>query len=187
MPLDQFSTFTAPPILKSGTNKLRVQHHINLITFGGKLSVIPEEKLKKKQFHRVLDVGCGTGIWAIDYGDEHPESQVIGADLSPQQPSFAPPNVTFEIDDLEERWLYHQSFDYIHAGMMTSSFKDYPKFFRQAFEFTTPGGYIECSDVVYPIKCDDGTLTKDHALYKWSELLLEASIVSVIFSFKRVL
>jgi len=47
---------------------------------------------KEQQLHRVLDVGTGTGIWAIDFGknfdikwkyetditsaDEHPESQV---------------------------------------------------------------------------------------------------------------
>ncbi|GJC92194.1 methyltransferase domain-containing protein [Colletotrichum higginsianum] len=25
---------------------------------------------------RVLDVGTGTGIWALDFGDEHPEAEV---------------------------------------------------------------------------------------------------------------
>lgn len=25
---------------------------------------------------RVLDVGTGSGIWAIDFGDDHPESEV---------------------------------------------------------------------------------------------------------------
>ena len=31
--------------------------------------------------HRVLDLGTGTGIWAIDYADEHPEAEVVGLDL----------------------------------------------------------------------------------------------------------
>ena len=26
---------------------------------------------------RVLDVGTGTGIWAMDYGDEHPEAEEV--------------------------------------------------------------------------------------------------------------
>lgn len=33
-----------------------------------------------------LDIGTGTGIWAIDFADEHPETTVIGTDLSPIQP-----------------------------------------------------------------------------------------------------
>jgi ubiquinone/menaquinone biosynthesis C-methylase UbiE len=34
---------------------------------------LPGSKVK-----RVLDVGTGTGIWAIDFGDEHPEAEVKG-------------------------------------------------------------------------------------------------------------
>jgi len=49
-----------------------VQHHVHLITFDGKLHIIPQGK---KQFQRVLDVGTGTGIWAIDYADENPEAE----------------------------------------------------------------------------------------------------------------
>jgi len=43
-----------------------LQHHLYLLTYDGQLSVIPD--LKDKKFQRVLDVGTGTGIWAIDYG-----------------------------------------------------------------------------------------------------------------------
>lgn len=28
------------------------------------------------QVGRVLDVGTGSGIWVLDFGDEHPESEV---------------------------------------------------------------------------------------------------------------
>jgi ubiquinone/menaquinone biosynthesis C-methylase UbiE len=60
-----------------------------LLTFGAKLftAPIPKDQL----LHRVLDVGTGTGIWAIDFGknllpthcvanrhtaDEYPQTQV---------------------------------------------------------------------------------------------------------------
>jgi methylase of polypeptide subunit release factors len=77
-----------------------LQHHLYLLTYDGQLSVIPD--MKDKNFQRVLDVGTGTGIWAIDYGmssghfedtakqriaDENPLAEVLGIDISPDQPS----------------------------------------------------------------------------------------------------
>lgn len=124
-----------------------LQHHLYLLTYDGKLSVIPD--LKGKKFQRVLDIGTGIGIWAIDYdmlpecagrvadektADEHPEANVLGIDISPDQPSYVPPNARFEIDDLEEPWHFSEKFDYIHSRMMTGSFANWPRFFEQAFE-----------------------------------------------------
>jgi hypothetical protein len=49
--------------------------------------------------------------------DEHPDSTVIGNDLSPIQPLWVPANCKFIVDDLESEWLYQPSeaFDYIHG------------------------------------------------------------------------
>jgi len=44
-----------------------LQHHLLLLNYDGKLFICPMDK--DKQIHRVLDVGTGTGIWAIDYGE----------------------------------------------------------------------------------------------------------------------
>jgi hypothetical protein len=40
------------------------QHNISKILLGGKLSLAPVDNPK-----RVLDLGTGTGIWAIEYGE----------------------------------------------------------------------------------------------------------------------
>jgi len=45
-----------------------------------------------------------------------------------------PPNVQFEIDDLEEPWTFSFNYDYIHASMMTGAFRDWANFYRQAFQ-----------------------------------------------------
>lgn len=37
---------------------------------------------------RILDLGTGTGIWAIDMADKYPEAEVIGVDLSVIQPKW---------------------------------------------------------------------------------------------------
>jgi len=113
-------------------DRLDLQHHLFGLTFDGKLFTCPVAT--EKQIHRVLDVGTGTGIWAIDFGDEHPEAQVLGIDLSPIQPPYLPPNVTFQVDDLEETWTFSTKFDFIYSRMLTASFKDWPRFFQQSFE-----------------------------------------------------
>jgi methylase of polypeptide subunit release factors len=45
---------------------LDLQHHLFLLTFKGKLFTAPIPK--DQILHNVLDVGTGTGIWAIDFG-----------------------------------------------------------------------------------------------------------------------
>ncbi|CZR67449.1 related to methyltransferase [Phialocephala subalpina] len=158
-------------------DRLDLQHHLFTLTFSGRLHLSPLSFTGQKQVQRVLDVGTGTGIWAIDFADEHPEAEVLGIDLSGIQPGFVPPNVSFQIDDLEEPWTFRETekFDFIYARMMTSSFSDWPRFFEQAFENLNPGGYIEMADICFPVQCDDETMGPDSALRKWANLILEGT------------
>ncbi|KAH6874267.1 S-adenosyl-L-methionine-dependent methyltransferase [Thelonectria olida] len=155
-------------------DRLDLQHHLFMLTFGDKLYTCPADTAKQVQ--RVLDVGTGTGIWAIDFADEHPGAQIIGIDLSPIQPSFVPPNLTFQIDDLDDPWTFAYKFDFIYSRMMTTSVSDWPRFFEQAYENLNPGGWIELADIVFPVKVDDDTWPEDSALQKWSAIQLDATI-----------
>lgn len=53
-----------------------MQHEIFTYTIGDRLGQAPpcDEDAK---VGRVLDVGTGTGIWAIDFGELHPEAEVF--------------------------------------------------------------------------------------------------------------
>ena len=63
------------------------------LTMDGKLFLAP---LGSKP-GRILDIGTGTGIWAIDVGDDYPSAEIIGTDLSPTQPSWSVTLVTLSL------------------------------------------------------------------------------------------
>ncbi|EAW13655.1 class I SAM-dependent methyltransferase [Aspergillus clavatus NRRL 1] len=140
-------------------DRLDLSHHIYRILLKGELHAAPI-----KTPRRVLDIGTGTGIWAIDFADEHPESEVIGNDLSPIQPSWIPPNCRFEIDDFELPWSYSQPFDYIHGRELEGAIRDHDTLFRQAFENLRPGGWLEMSSMEVNSYSDDGTHLKAKSL-----------------------
>ena len=58
-------------------------HHVFRLFLGGELHTAPLESPRK-----ILDLGTGTGAWAIDMADIYPEAEVIGNDLSPIQPKW---------------------------------------------------------------------------------------------------
>ncbi|QKX55220.1 uncharacterized protein TRUGW13939_02312 [Talaromyces rugulosus] len=158
------------PADEEENERLDLQHHIFLLTFDGHLYNSPVDK--HKTMHNVLDVGAGTGIWAVDFADAHPESTVLGVDLGANQPCLVPPNLSFLIDDIEEQWMFSQNFDFIHSRMMTGSIANWPKFFDQAFANLTSGGYMELVDISPPGRSDDNSFPEDSALKKWSEVIM---------------
>lgn len=74
---------TQAPLHQSELDRLDLQHHMLTMLFGGKLHLAPLNEPKK-----ILDLGTGTGIWAIDMADLYPDATVIGTDLSPVQPQW---------------------------------------------------------------------------------------------------
>ncbi|KAF6829662.1 methyltransferase domain-containing protein [Colletotrichum musicola] len=102
----------------------------------GKLHHAP---LKQEKVHRILDIGTGTGIWAVEIADMFPDAEVIGNDLSPVQTTWVPPNVKFEVDDVESPWV-GRKYDFIFSRFMAGAIADWPKLVKNTFEL-----FMECS------------------------------------------
>lgn len=80
-------------------DQMDIEHHLQGLMLEKKLHFSPLQNPTE-----ILDLGTGTGIWAIDMADQHPNATVTGVDLSPTQPDWIPPNVRFEVDDYTEEW-----------------------------------------------------------------------------------
>jgi cyclopropane fatty-acyl-phospholipid synthase-like methyltransferase len=125
-----------------------------------------------KQITHVLDVGTGTGIWAMDVADEYPQATVVGFDLSPIQPTWVPPNLLFEICDADEEWSYPvNNFDLVHTRFMNGfSLKSWPHFYQQAYSCLKPGGWVENQEFDLKLMSDDDTIPANSSFLQWTHL-----------------
>ncbi|KAK5098609.1 hypothetical protein LTR70_002497 [Exophiala xenobiotica] len=144
-------------------DRLDIMHHVFRLALDGEFCYS-----KLDQPLNILDVGTGTGIWAIEIGDLYPAAQVIGTDVSPIQPNWLPPNVSFQIDDATDSWAFPQNhFDFIHIRCLGGSVRDWPALLRQAYRHLKPGGKIELSEGRTHLCCDDGTFPMESDTNRW--------------------
>lgn len=148
-------------------------HHVRNLVLNGRLFRAPLDS----NIQRALDIGTGTGIWAIDFADSFPSAEITGTDLSPIQPSWVPPNLRFVVDDAESQWLYSPSrpFDFIHARDLGGAIADWPRLMRQSYEHLRPGGWVELQEFEVMLKSDDDSIRLAPALCEFLERLTQAS------------
>ncbi|KAH7185148.1 S-adenosyl-L-methionine-dependent methyltransferase [Fusarium flagelliforme] len=145
-------------------------HHYLLLALDEKLHLAPV----KDDVKSVLDVGTGTGIWAIDFADEHPYAEVTGTDISPIQPSWVPPNVKFEIEDCTQPWTFSpDTFDFIHMRYLYGSIGDWGSLFQEAYRACAPGGWVESFEASPRLESDDGSVQEGSAIDEWGKFFIE--------------
>ncbi|KAH7025976.1 tam domain protein [Microdochium trichocladiopsis] len=130
---------------------------------------------------RILEVGTGTGIWALEMATEFPNAEIIGTDLSPVQPQYVPDNVRFLIEDAlsEEGWDWPQPFDHIHIRMGLGCWEDFERdVAHNAYRNLEPGGWFEVQELLPAMHCDDGTMPEDWPPKLLFEDLDECSIIA---------
>ncbi|KAF4459994.1 demethylmenaquinone methyltransferase [Fusarium albosuccineum] len=131
-------------------DRMDLVHHIFRLALGGELFLAPVPG----DIQRVLDLGTGTGIWAMDLAE-------------------VPPNCIFEVDDFESDWPFEEPFDFIHARELEGCIRDDDRLFRQAFQHLTPGGYIELQAAYTRFVSDDDTGEKAENAHAWLQTLID--------------
>ncbi|KAK4184084.1 Demethylmenaquinone methyltransferase [Podospora australis] len=155
---------------ESQAESMDIHHHMCTLLLDGKLFLAPIPD----DVQKVIDIGTGTGIWAIDFADTYPAANVIATDVSPVQPNWVPPNLSFEIDDANQEWTFKDNtFDYIHLRAMFGSIADWGAFYREAFRCCKPGGYLEDHSNSVKFDSDDGSVTPDSPMGQWTKVFWE--------------
>ncbi len=155
-------------------DRLDMFHHVFRMLIGGALYRAPIAPGRPPS--RVLDLGTGTGLWAIEVANEFPNAMVVGTDLSPIQPGWVPVNCNFYVDDFEREWEFEEKFDYIHGRGICGSVADWPEFFSQAYQNLKPGGWLEMQEYETWIFSDDDTIEKAPSVRNWCQGVDEGSI-----------
>lgn len=145
------------PIPNDDTEQARdeIKHILTLELTGGRLFFAPIGDHPQ----RIIDLGTGTGSWAIEMADAFPSAQVVGLDLSPIQTPWIPPNLRFIVEDIHDPWLHGDNFDLIHFRHVSLFLRDFDSVVAKCFENLRPGGWIEMNEFGGTAKCDDGSMS----------------------------
>ncbi|KAI0011878.1 S-adenosyl-L-methionine-dependent methyltransferase [Xylariaceae sp. FL0662B] len=122
---------------------------------------------------KIIDLGTGTGTWAIEVADIFPGAAVVGCDLSPIQPIWVPSNVTFVIDDVTDEWAHGDDWDLVHIRQMLPFMHNAVWLVGEITHHLRLGGWIEVQEYGGIIKCDDGTMPADSLIVHFYELITE--------------
>ncbi|PVG04450.1 S-adenosyl-L-methionine-dependent methyltransferase [Serendipita vermifera] len=129
---------------------------------------------------RILDLGCGTGVWyetftrtampkvasysvisfyrALAMAERFPHCEVVGMDLSPVpvDPENVPSNCRFEVDDINLGLShFHDKFDLVHSRLIAAGLKDFAKSKVEIEKCLKPGGLMLWIDGDYHVISED--------------------------------
>ncbi|KIO33934.1 hypothetical protein M407DRAFT_17201 [Tulasnella calospora MUT 4182] len=94
----------------------------------------------------VLDVGTGSGRWAIDMALQFPHVDVIGLDLVPPAnvaEAAIPPNCRFEVDDANLPFdHYKDCFNVVHFRSADQGINDFESFLYEMAKTLRPNGIL---------------------------------------------
>ena len=139
---------------KKELTRLMIQDQMITAAMGG---VLPEQA-DPSIFHRVLDVGCGTGDWSIEAAQTYPTISLVGIDISQRMIEYARAQakahqvndrVEFRVMDalctLDFPAAY---FDLVNLRFGSSFVRtwDWPKVVTELLRVTRPGGIVRVTD-----------------------------------------
>ena len=145
---DRMHLADAPYVLPADDqeiNRLDFQHYMLRHTLRGNYAA----PINNPQ--SILDVGSGTGRWAMEMASLFPHTNVYGVDITPASPESAPGSATpencaFTVGNILEGLKFPDgSFDFVHMRLLLFAIPEarWPDVVRELARVTRPGGWIE--------------------------------------------
>ena len=134
--------------------RLTIQDHATTHLMGGVLPEQPDPSI----FRSVLDVGCGTGGWAIELAQQYPTIQVVGIDISERMIRYAQQRaeeagvadrVTFQIMDALQGLAFREhSFDLVNERASSGYVRtwEWQKFLEELQRVARPSGVVRITE-----------------------------------------
>jgi ubiquinone/menaquinone biosynthesis C-methylase UbiE len=131
------------------TNRLDFQHYMLRSALKGNYAA----PLNHPQ--DILDVGSGTGRWAMEMARQFPDANVVGVDIAPPAADAAdandandvrPDNYAFvQGNVLEHLPFADNSFDFVHQRLLVAAIPAarWPSVVAELLRVTRPGGWVE--------------------------------------------
>lgn len=135
--------------------RVMIQDQLVTASMGGVLPEQPDPTI----FHRVLDVGCGTGGWLIEAAKTYPTmSLLVGVDVSGRMVEYA--RTQAEAQQVSDRVQFRTMdalrmlefptdyFDLVNQRFGTSYLRtwDWPKLLHEFQRVTRPGGVVRITE-----------------------------------------
>lgn len=108
--------------------------------------------------HKIIDVGCGTGIVTRQLARTYPTARVHGVDISPVPDTNdpTPPNVNYVLGDIRTlcpavelphvKTFEQKSTDYIFQRLLIYGMTHWQRYIQQMARLLRLGGWIEVHD-----------------------------------------
>ncbi len=151
----------------AGRNPRDLRHYLLRLLLHGEYAA-----LLSPSTQRVLDVGCGTGLWACEMARQWPQALITGLDLDLSHlPVSWPANCQFVAGDVLTGLPFADAcFDFVHQRCLadTLSAPTWPMVARELARVTRPQGWIELVELGQSVT-NPGPATSRY-LHWWREL-----------------
>ncbi|KAF7351063.1 Methyltransferase str2 [Mycena sanguinolenta] len=100
------------------------------------------------QPRKILEIGAGSGAWAIQAAKLYPEAEVLAVDMNPLPSRPLPPNVSYQNLNVLQPFPFEAgSFDVVHIRLVLCHLPDAHSVLSRIIDLVAPGGWLLIDDI----------------------------------------